>query len=154
MNIRIYRGTHEIGGTCIEIQSSNNKSLWVDLGSPLSDPNPNITYVAAKSPDAVLISHPHQDHFGLIEKLNNGTPIYIGQVSLDLINATKIFMGNPLYAQDFHLFKPWKTFTIQNTFTIIPLLVDHSSPEAFAFIIEADGKRIFYTGDFRVLTSA
>jgi ribonuclease J len=27
--------------------------------------------------------------------------------------------------------------------------MDHSSPEAFAFLIEAAGKRIFYSGDFR-----
>ena len=27
--------------------------------------------------------------------------------------------------------------------------MDHSSPEAFAFTVEADGKRVFYTGDLR-----
>ncbi|MEI8225655.1 MAG: hypothetical protein WCG82_06975 [Bacteroidota bacterium] len=27
--------------------------------------------------------------------------------------------------------------------------MDHSTPEAFAFLIEADEKRVFYSGDFR-----
>jgi len=34
-------------------------------------------------------------------------------------------------------------------FTITPYLVDHSAMDAYAFLIEADGRTIFYTGDFR-----
>ena len=34
-------------------------------------------------------------------------------------------------------------------FTIKPYLVDHSAYDAYALLIEADGKRLFYSGDFR-----
>ena len=34
-------------------------------------------------------------------------------------------------------------------FTVTPYLVDHSAYGAYAFLIEADGKRLFYSGDFR-----
>jgi len=34
-------------------------------------------------------------------------------------------------------------------FTITPYPVDHSAMDAYAFLIEADGKTTFYTGDFR-----
>jgi ribonuclease J len=34
-------------------------------------------------------------------------------------------------------------------FQITPFLVDHSSADAYAFLIEANGKRVFYSGDFR-----
>ena len=34
-------------------------------------------------------------------------------------------------------------------FTITPLLVDHSAYDAYALLIEADGQRLFYSGDFR-----
>src|SRR3989339_541338 len=34
-------------------------------------------------------------------------------------------------------------------FNITPFLVDHSAFDAFAFLIEAEGKRLFYSGDFR-----
>lgn len=35
-------------------------------------------------------------------------------------------------------------------FTITPYLVDHSAYDAYAVLVEADGKRLFYSGDFRM----
>jgi len=148
MKIKIYRGTKEIGGTCIELTADNGKILWIDLGSPLDNKNPNIDYAKNKV-DALLISYPHQDHFGLIEEIGTGVPVYIGQLSLDLINATKIFRNLPPLNGNYITIKPWVDFTISDTFNIKPFLTDHSTPEAFAFLIEADGKRVFYSGDFR-----
>jgi len=34
-------------------------------------------------------------------------------------------------------------------FIITPYLVDHSAYDAYAIQIEADGKKLFYSGDFR-----
>jgi ribonuclease J len=148
MKAKIYRGTQEIGGTCVELIADNGKILWIDLGAPLDDKNPNIKYAQNKV-DALLISHPHQDHFGLMETVGTEVPVYIGQVSLDLINATRIFRDIEPLNGNFNIIKSWKSFTVADTFRIKPFLVDHSTPEAFAFLIEADGKRIFYSGDFR-----
>ena len=64
MKAKVYRGTQEIGGTCIELTADNGKILWIDLGAPLDTKNPNVSYSQNKV-DALLISHPHQDHFGL-----------------------------------------------------------------------------------------
>src|ERR1035437_10243517 len=89
MKAKIYRGTKEIGGTCVELTADNGKILWIDLGAPLEEKNPNVEYAHNKV-DALLIPHPHQDHFGLMEKVGTEVPIYIGELSLDLINATKI----------------------------------------------------------------
>src|SRR5664280_435908 len=149
MKVRIYRGTKEIGGTCIELTSNSGKILWIDLGLPLSNANPIIDYAQKISINALLISHPHQDHFGLMKFLDTETPIYIGNVSLDLINSTKLFLGEAPINKNFQIIEPWKWITIAENFRVKPFLVDHSSPEAFAFLIEADGKRIFYSGDFR-----
>ena len=148
MKAKIYRGTKEIGGTCVELTADNGKILWVDLGAPLDDKNPNINYANNKL-DALLISHPHQDHFGLMEKVGTDVPIYIGEVAFDFINATKIFIDLPLLKGNYKTIKPWQTFTIAETFKIQSFLTDHSTPESFSFIIEADGKRVFYSGDFR-----
>jgi len=148
MKAKIYRGTKEIGGTCVELTADNGKILWVDLGAPLDDKNPNIDYANNKL-DALLISHPHQDHFGLMEKVGTAVPIFIGELSLDLINATKIFRDIPQLQGNFKTIRPWKKFIAADTFQITPFLTDHSTPEAFAFLIEADGKRVFYSGDFR-----
>lgn len=148
MKIKIYRGTKEIGGNCVEITADNGKVLWIDIGAPLSTVNPDVSYCTNKV-DALLISHPHQDHYGLMENVDKSVPVYIGQVTLDLITATKIFLGKPLPTGNFKLFEPFEWLTIANTFRVYPYLVDHSSPEAFAFLIEADDKHIFYSGDFR-----
>jgi len=148
MKAKIYRGTKEIGGTCVELTADNGKVLWIDLGAPLDNINPNIDY-AQNNLDALLISHPHQDHFGIMEKVGTTVPIFIGELTIDLINATKIFRGIPLLNGNFKTIKPWESFTIADTFRIKPFLTDHSTPEAFAFLIEADGKRVFYSGDFR-----
>jgi ribonuclease J len=148
MKAKIYRGTKEIGGTCIEITADSGKILWLDLGLPLDDKNPNVDYAKNKL-DALLISHPHQDHFGLIEKIGTEVPVYIGQLSLDLINATKLFRDIAPLNGTFITIKPWVSFTIADTFHIKSFLTDHSTPEAFAFLIEVDGKRLFYSGDFR-----
>lgn len=148
MKVKIYRGTKEIGGTCVELTADNGKILWIDLGTPLDNKNPNIEYANNKV-DALLISHPHQDHFGLMESVGATVPVYIGELSLDLINATKIFRGIPQLHGNFNKIRPWEKFTITDTFQVTPFLTDHSTPEAFAFLIEADGKQIFYSGDFR-----
>lgn len=148
MKAKIYRGTKEIGGTCVELTADNGKILWIDLGAPLDTTNPNVDYADNKL-DALLISHPHQDHFGLMEKVGTEVPIYIGQLSLDLINATNIFMAKTPFKGNFTIINPWKSITVGDTFRITPFLADHSTPEAFAFLIEADGKRVFYSGDFR-----
>ena len=76
-------------------------------------------------------------------------PVYIGQVSEDLIKATKRFLGVDTPKCNFQRIKPWVEENILDTFKVHPYLVDHSSPEAFAFVIEVDCKRIFYSGDFR-----
>ena len=148
MKAKIYRGAKEIGGTCLELTSDNGKILWIDLGAPLDKKNPNVDYAKNKV-DALLISHPHQDHFGLMEEVGTDIPIYIGQLSLDLINATRIFRDISPLKGNYNIIQAWKSFTVANTFKIIPYLTDHSTPEAFAFLIEADGKRVFYSGDFR-----
>jgi ribonuclease J len=44
--------------------------------------------------------------------------------------------------------KPWKPFMIGDI-KVTGYLVDHSGPDALAFLIEADGKRVYYSGDFR-----
>lgn len=146
MKTIIHRGAHEIGGTCIQI-ATEQSSILLDLGSPLNKNSVEID-VAALKPDAVLISHPHQDHFGLIEFLKPDVPVYMGELSKNLINATRMLLGNGLLKNEIHYFKTWQPFVIGD-FTITPYLVDHSAVDAYGFLIEAEDKRVFYSGDFR-----
>lgn len=149
MKIIIHRGSHEIGGTCIELATGSTKIL-LDAGLPLSPGSTNID-ISSFKPDAVVISHPHQDHYGLIDTIAPTTPVYIGNLAKNLLDATRLFLNDPampLYSNDFQFYDKWQSFTIGD-FKLTPYLVDHSSVDAYGFLIEAEGKRIFYSGDFR-----
>jgi ribonuclease J len=146
MKVTIHKGSQEIGGTCIQL-SSGKTSLLLDAGLPLSADSQPVD-LSRLTVDALLVSHPHQDHFGLMASLPSGTPVYMGALARSLIDATQVFLGKDRYALDFHDFKAWQTFTIGD-FTITAYLVDHSAADAYAFLIEAEGKRLFYSGDLR-----
>jgi len=147
MTIEILKGTDEIGGSCVELKTKNT-TILLDYGTPLQDTSKKVQISENENIDAILISHPHQDHFGEIVNINKNTPIYCGELSLELMNATKIFTGNKILENNFQIFKPWKSFNIGN-FKITPYLVDHSATDAYAFLIEADNKKVLYSGDFR-----
>jgi ribonuclease J len=146
LKVIIHKGSHEIGGTCIQL-SSGKTNILLDAGLPLSA-NSEPVDLSRLSVDALLVSHPHQDHFGLMATLPLGTPVYIGKLARSLIDAPQVFLGKERYALGFHDFKAWQPFTIGD-FTITPYLVDHSATDAYAFLIEAEGKRLFYSGDLR-----
>ena len=146
MKFTIHRGAKEIGGTVIEL-SSGSTTLLLDAGLPLSKESVEVDVSFLKL-DAVLISHPHQDHYGLIEGLDPQIPVYMSELSLKLIETLQIFINKPQLKNTVRHFKSWEPFEIGD-FTITPYLMDHSSPEAFAFLLEAEGKRIFYSGDLR-----
>jgi ribonuclease J len=146
LKVIIHKGSQEIGGNCIQV-SSGKTTILLDAGLPLSADSQPVD-LSRLFVDALLVSHPHQDHFGLMATLPPGTPVYIGRLARSLIDAPQVFIGGDRYALDFHDFKAWQPFTI-GEFTITPYLVDHSATDAYAFLIEAEGKRLFYSGDLR-----
>lgn len=149
--ITIRRSVGEIGGNCIEITNTNGERILLDVGLPL-----NIEQNGSELPkgldltkkiEGVLISHPHQDHYGLFTKLPIDWPIYCGKDAEGLIRLGSSIFGEAI----FHKFRNWKSgvpFGI-GAFKITPYLTDHSAFDAYMLLIEADGKKIFYTGDFR-----
>jgi ribonuclease J len=76
VRVRIHRGTREIGGTCIELESAGFRIL-LDLGLPLgaadlaSTPLPDVEGLGDSSATllAIVLSHGHRDHWGLIPKV-------------------------------------------------------------------------------------
>jgi ribonuclease J len=65
-----------------------------------------------------------------------------------LAEVSNLFIEANINVDNIKTFKMWRPLQI-SSFTITPYLMDHSAPDAAAFLIEADQKRIFYTGDFR-----
>lgn len=155
MKVCIHRGTKEIGGTCVEIESQD-KRLVLDVGLPLDTPDPDsIDLHPVKGFDApddsllgVVISHPHQDHYGLAHRLPEETPFLIGEAAEAILSAAALFTPAGLKLKNVkHLVD--RTPITLGPFTITPFLVDHSAYDSYATLVEAECKRLFYTGDFR-----
>jgi ribonuclease J len=130
VKIRILRGTNEIGGSCVEL-STNKTTIIPDYGTSLTDENQLVEL--GRKIDAVLISHPHQDHFGDIKHIAVEIPVYCGEGALNLMNATAIFIGNGVLKNNFRTFSAWRSFVVGD-FKITPYLVDHSAFDAYAFL--------------------
>lgn len=146
MKLIIHKGSQEIGGTCIQL-TQDATTILLDLGLPLRKESKPID-VSTLKPEAIFVSHPHQDHYGLIVDADPSIPIYMSELSKRLIDAARIFSHQPSLSNDFHFFKPQVPMGI-GPFKITPYLMDHSSPDSFAFLLEVDGQRLFYTGDLR-----
>ena len=150
--LTVHRGTHQIGGTCIEIEHVSGARLILDAGRQLDAPEGANDSLPASldcnRPATVLISHPHQDHWGVIEKLPASWPIWTGSKSAQLIAIPGELFRRPLT----RTFMTWDSRSAPITlgpFAVTPILTDHSAFDAYMLMIEADGKRILYTGDFR-----
>ncbi|ALO17449.1 Ribonuclease J 1 [Salinivirga cyanobacteriivorans] len=172
MNLIIHRGSSEIGGTCIELQTASTRIL-VNFGTPLVNkqggsfhfdqhkhhsvdrlirdgilPDIKSAYDSNTQIGGLLISHPHADHFGLMQYLSPQIPIWLGKATHEILKINNIFLPQNNVISHPKYFNKNEPFQIGD-FTITPYWNDHSAFDAYSFLIEAEGKRIFYTGDFR-----
>ena len=172
MELTIHRGTHEIGGTCIELMSGSSR-LILDLGLPLVNESgdqfslnsdetsvdtliqsgvlPDIPDLFQKNRSidtSLIISHAHQDHYGLAHYIEAAIPVYLTKGTKALMEASQIFLPQVKVNPDLHDLPVWKTIRV-GEFKVTTYLVDHSAPDSVALLIEADGKKVFYSGDFR-----
>ena len=148
MEVVIHRGTREIGGSCVQV-TSGGQSILLDAGQPLGVTSSPIDLSMLDFSD-VLISHPHKDHYGMIEGIERNKTVHVGELGRKLIDAGRIFMGQSVLDNSFSYYENRKPFSI-GPFIVTPYLMDHSSVDAFGFLIEAEGKKIYYSGDFRAL---
>lgn len=179
MKIIIHRGTHEIGGNCVEVVSGESR-LILDLGMPLFDScrqpvdsfalgrktTPELhdlgilpavpglydagSDTSERSPDAILLSHAHLDHTGLLNHSSARVPIYASCGTSKMMLAGSLFAGQAgLSRERFREIKAESPINI-GPFTVTAYNVDHSIYAGLAFLIEAGGKRLFYSGDLRL----
>jgi len=131
----IHRGTHEIGGTCVEIESQG-KRIVLDIGLPLdtadADAMPLHPVPGFRTPNdtllGVLISHPHQDHYGLAYRLPSETRFLIGAAAQSILEAACLFTPAGLKLKHVVHIEHRRPITL-GPFTITPYLVDHSAYE-------------------------
>ena len=151
MEINIIRGQNQIGGSIIEVSSKNTKII-LDVGSNLDDkeivvPEIEGLFKGEAKYDGVLISHYHSDHVGLSTRILPDIPIYMGEKSYEIHKVSNEYMEKE-YLKEPKVFKAEEEFLIGDI-KIIPYLCDHSAFDAYMFLLDCEGKKILYTGDFR-----
>ena len=159
MELIIHRGAQEVGGSCVEIKSGATEII-IDAGLPLlspadtdnKDPFPqplfNDILSGKTKPEAVLLSHAHPDHYGLVSSLPSHIPVYCGSTTLKLMEMSALLgpsEGPPLTVSHFRANEEFRI----GPFRIRPYLMDHSALDAYGFLVKVGGKTLFYTGDFR-----
>ena len=186
VNIKIHRGTSQIGGTITEIYTENTH-IFIDFGSEITV-NPEdstdgkmIDMIKCAECDAVLFSHYHGDHIGLLENIpkkdirGKEITLGIGKVARQVLVNIKKTLANDATSEPkerqahkdmLNLLQDnsrWLDFMDALTegneqssnfdigdFRITTIRVDHSAYDSYMFVIEAEGKCIVHTGDFRV----
>lgn len=161
MKLCIHRGTHQIGGIAAEIATETTRIL-IDMGDELSlDPGfvsaplhiPGVTDANGRC-NAVLFTHYHGDHTGQMLRIRPDIPLYAGALAKDIMRLSSAHS----WKKDEVLCKrieTIRTFSAGMPFLIgdiqiTPFGIDHSAVDSYLFLIEADGKCILYTGDFRL----
>ena len=158
MKIKIHRGTHQIGGSAIEISTASTRII-LDFGNELSldekyiPINLDIDGVTKGLPDCdgIVISHYHMDHLGQLTSALPAIPLYMGELSKEIALIGAEYQDRCLYLRllGANTFRGGDAFSIGDI-RIRPLVIDHSAADSYMFVIEAEGKRVLYTGDFRM----
>lgn len=151
----IHRGSHQIGGNCVELATQNTRIL-IDCGLPLDfeeqpkDTQEKILEDAKKwtrDCDAIFLSHYHADHYGLLNEAPEGTKVYATKETAELMKISGVF-GEDLTK---HLdIQPVENTVTVKDFRVTKYDVDHSAFGACAFLFEVCGKTILYSGDIRL----
>ena len=157
MTLTIHRGTHEIGGSCVELHTAEAKIL-IDFGLPLDydkrtpEEQEQIRSDAAewcKGVNALFLSHAHADHYGLFDLLPNDTPVYATEDTFAMLALDGILGKDPTMHLKKCPMRGYQPYEISGL-TVTAHPIDHSAYGACALLFEAEGKRVLYSGDVRL----
>jgi putative mRNA 3-end processing factor len=160
MQIRFLGGAREIGRSAISVKSEKTQVL-LDYGVMLNHTPGFPMHVPPKDVDAIILTHSHLDHSGAIPMfyINNEKTLYTNRMTADL---------NQLLISDFiHLSRYYLPFEYLELKALMKnsrhvdfeteqkigdirfqLLNAGHIPGSAQILIEAEGKKLLYTGDF------
>ncbi len=173
MQINIHRGLDQIGGCITEVSTATSR-IFIDMGDNLpsedamsdADKRELVRRLFAsnvKENEAVFYTHAHADHIGMIAYVPGDVPQYMSagtkqhcQLKYGLLSTLDALENPELHDLcDVHIAilnraKVIKSKTEQvGDIDIKAYEVPHSACGSIMLLIEADGKRVLHTGDFK-----
>jgi ribonuclease J len=140
VQITIHRNIEDHGG-CVELRTDKTR-LLIDPELPLK------SSLEEQRIDAILVSRYRTGQDGPLADLRKDIPIFLSRGTGELIGISRIFTREKKDTINTSLIDLRKAFNIGDI-KITPYEVDHSALDALAFLIEAGGKRLFYSADPR-----
>jgi putative mRNA 3-end processing factor len=155
-------GAREVGRIGITVKSEKSKVV-LDYGVMLDHEPGFPMHVPPKEIDAVILTHSHLDHSGAIPifYINDKKPLYTNKLNLEL---TQILIQDFIHLSSYYL--PFEylelntmmrnnrhlDFGVEETIGDMKVKLFNAghTPGSAQVLIETDGKRILYTGDFNL----
>ena len=162
MQVGFLGGAREVGRIGVTVKSEKTKVV-LDYGVMLDHEPGFPMHIPPKELDAVILTHSHLDHSGAIPifYINDKKPLYTNQLNLEL---TQILIQDFIHLSSYYL--PFEylelksmmrnnkhvDFGVEEPIGDMKLKLFNAghTPGSAQVLLEADGKRILYTGDFNM----
>jgi putative mRNA 3-end processing factor len=162
LQIGFLGGTHEVGRIAITVKTEKTQVL-LDYGAMLDNEPGFPMHIPPKDVDAIILSHSHLDHSGAIPifYIQGKKPLYANKVTTEL---SQLLISDFIHLSSYYL--PFEYLELksmmQNSKHIDFNTEQKVGDMTFQFknaghipgsaqtLIEAEGKRILYTGDFNL----
>ncbi|HEY5569978.1 MAG TPA: MBL fold metallo-hydrolase [Bacteroidales bacterium] len=167
MKVTIHRGINQIGGCITEIATDEARIL-IDLGHNLPEgdlvaydelANTESITKLTEGCDAILYTHTHGDHIDLYSYVPSRIKQYVGKTAREVMLcknnrlnklSEKTGVTKEMLAKIKNMIPYEEKQRLHfGDITVTPYFVSHSIYDSYMFLIEAQGKRILHTGDFR-----
>jgi putative mRNA 3-end processing factor len=163
LQIKFLGGTQEVGRAAILVKSEKTQVL-LDYGVMLNHEPGFPIHVPPKEVDAIVLGHSHLDHSGAIPifYIQGRKPTYTTRLTAEL---SQLLISDFIHLSSYYL--PYEylelrtmmrnirhlDFSVKETVGDISLQLYSAGhiPGSAQVLIEAEGKRLLYTGDFNIL---
>jgi putative mRNA 3-end processing factor len=155
-------GAREVGRIGITVKSATTQFL-LDYGVMLERPPGFPMHVPPKEVDAVILTHSHLDHSGAVPifYIDGQRPLYTNKLNLEL---TQVLIQDFIHLSGYYL--PFEYLELRTMMRSnkhldygvsekvgdmsFKLLDAGHTPGSASILVEGEGKRILYTGDFNL----